>query len=120
MHGPVIWLADWHTAARLSRGGEIAATLMHMAAFANLAGVVSTPVDSYHEATLGDEAIVQFSNPTRMLWQQCVIVSASFMTGLWQTDAIRSRSSWRYPHDAAGQKGGVHLHMCLCCLAMDC
>jgi len=38
---------------------EIAATLSHMAAFANLAGVVGGHLfDAYHNATLGDDALV--------------------------------------------------------------
>ena len=40
---------------------EIAVTLDHMAAFANLAGVVGPHLfDSYYEATLGNDAILNF------------------------------------------------------------
>ena len=67
---------------------EIAATLMHMAAFANLAGVVSSHLfDSYHEATLGDEAIVQFMathNPDALAaMRDCF--RQLYEAGLWQT-----------------------------------
>ena len=67
---------------------EIAATLVHMAAFANLAGVVSSHLfDSYHEATLGDEAIVQFMathNPDALAaMRDCF--RQLYEAGLWQT-----------------------------------
>ena len=42
-------------------GAEIAATLEHMGAFANLAGAVPPQLfDAYHDATLGNEDIVAF------------------------------------------------------------
>ena len=67
---------------------EIAATLMHMAAFANLAGVVGPHLfDSYHDATLGDEAIVQFMathNPDALAaMRDCF--RQLYEAGLWQT-----------------------------------
>ena len=67
---------------------EIAATLMHMAAFANLAGVVGPQLfDSYHDATLGDEAIVQFMathNPDALAaMRDCF--RQLYEAGLWQT-----------------------------------
>ena len=67
---------------------EIAATLVHMAAFANLAGVVSSHLfDSYYEATLGDKAIVQFMatyNPDALAaMRDCF--RQLYEAGLWQT-----------------------------------
>ncbi|WP_370227519.1 cobaltochelatase subunit CobN, partial [Cognatishimia sp.] len=69
-------------------GAEIAATLEHMAAFAHLADAVHPKLfDAYHDATLGDDAIVAFlkeHNP-----QALDAMRARFAelhdAGLWQT-----------------------------------
>ena len=69
-------------------GAEIAATLEHMAAFAHLADAVHPALfDAYHEATLGDEAIVDFlreNNPEALAAMRGRF-AALFEAGLWQT-----------------------------------
>ncbi|MFY0597709.1 MAG: cobaltochelatase subunit CobN [Cognatishimia sp.] len=69
-------------------GAEIAATLEHMAAFAHLADAVHPALfDAYHEATLGDEAIVEFlkeNNPQALAAMQDRF-AALYEAGLWQT-----------------------------------
>ena len=67
---------------------EIAATLTHMAAFANLADVVGSHLfDSYHDATLGDDDILSFMaehNPEALAaMRDCF--QQLFEAGLWQT-----------------------------------
>ena len=67
---------------------EIAATLSHMAAFANLAGVVGGHLfDAYHNATLGDDALVAFmeeANPEALqAMRDCF--QQLYDAGLWQT-----------------------------------
>ena len=67
---------------------EIAATLSHMAAFANLAGVVGGHLfDAYHNATLGDDALVAFmeeANPEALqAMRDCF--RQLYDAGLWQT-----------------------------------
>ncbi len=67
---------------------EIAATLDHMAAFAQLAGVVPSHLfDAYWEATLGDDAVAQFlSEANPGAWQAMQDRFAALMqAGLWQT-----------------------------------
>ena len=69
-------------------GAEIAATLSHMAAFANLAGVVGGHLfDSYHDATLGNEDILAFleeNNPEALAaMRDCF--RQLYEAGLWQT-----------------------------------
>lgn len=69
-------------------GAEIAATLEHMAAFAHLADAVHPALfDAYHEATLGDEAIVEFlkENNPQALTAMRDRFAALFEAGLWQT-----------------------------------
>ena len=67
---------------------EIAATLTHMAAFANLADVVGSHLfDSYHDATLGDDDILSFMaehNPEALAAMQGCFQQL-FEAGLWQT-----------------------------------
>jgi len=82
---------DWLTGMMRHgfRGGaEIAATLEHMAAFAHLADAVHPALfDAYHEATLGDEAIVDFlkeNNPQALAAMQDRF-AALYEAGLWQT-----------------------------------
>ncbi|GAA6179363.1 cobaltochelatase subunit CobN [Shimia sp. NS0008-38b] len=69
-------------------GAEIAATLDHMGAFANLAGAVPPQLfDAYHEATLGDEAIVTFlerQNPQALAAMRDRF-AALHESGLWLT-----------------------------------
>ncbi|SFG84995.1 cobaltochelatase CobN subunit [Palleronia marisminoris] len=69
-------------------GAEIAATLEHMAAFAQLAGVVEPHLfDAYHEATLGDAAVVDFlgrENPGALEAMR-ERFAALHAAGLWQT-----------------------------------
>ncbi|MGC6439059.1 MAG: cobaltochelatase subunit CobN [Candidatus Puniceispirillaceae bacterium] len=67
---------------------EIAATLSHMAAFANLAGVVGSHLfDSYHDATLGNDEIIAFleeNNPEALAaMRDCF--RQLYEAGLWQT-----------------------------------
>ena len=67
---------------------EIAGTLEHLPAVANQTGVESSHLfDSYHEATLGDEAIVQFMathNPDALAaMRDCF--RQLYEAGLWQT-----------------------------------
>lgn len=69
-------------------GAEIAATLDHMASFAHLAGAVAPQLfDAYHDATLGDEAIVAFlerENPQALAaMRDCF--AALHKAGLWDT-----------------------------------
>ena len=67
---------------------EIAATLDHMAAFANLAGAVQSHLfDLYYDATLGDaetEAFLRDANPAahQAMLDQFAALNAA---GLWQT-----------------------------------
>ncbi len=67
---------------------EIAATLEHMAAFANLAGAVAPHLfDLYHEATLGDpevEAFMQDANPEALAAMRDRF-AALLEAGLWRT-----------------------------------
>ncbi|PTV97222.1 cobaltochelatase CobN subunit [Rhodobacter aestuarii] len=69
-------------------GAEIAATLDHMAAFAHLAQVVPAHLfDLYHEATLGDEAVVDFletANPQALAAMRDLFRRLA-EAGLWQT-----------------------------------
>jgi cobaltochelatase CobN len=67
---------------------EISATLVNMAAFANLAGVVGSHLfDSYHEATLGNDDIVNFMskyNPEALAaMRDCF--EQLYNSGLWKT-----------------------------------
>ena len=67
---------------------EIAATLLHMAAFANLANAVGSHLfDSFHDATLGNQEIVCFmqeANPEALkAMQDCF--EKLYKSGLWQT-----------------------------------
>jgi cobaltochelatase CobN len=67
---------------------EISATLDHMAAFANLAGVVAPHLfDAYYDATLGDEAVIDFladANPGALAAMQAQF-AALHRAGLWAT-----------------------------------
>ena len=67
---------------------EIAATLDHMAAFANLAGVVGPHLfDVYYEATLGDESVTAFmadANPGALAAMRAQF-AALHRAGLWST-----------------------------------
>ena len=77
---------------------EIAATLTHMAAFANLAGVVGPHLfDSYHDATLGDEDILSFMaehNPEALAaMRDCF--QQLLDAGLWQTRRNSVRNTFR-------------------------
>ena len=67
---------------------EIAATLDHMAAFANLARVVGPHLfDAYHDATLGDpetDAFLREANPEAYA-AMCDRFRALLDAGLWQT-----------------------------------
>lgn len=69
-------------------GAEIAATLDHMAAFANLAQVVGPHLfDLYYEATLGDEAVCAFledANPQALAAMQSRFADL-LVSGLWET-----------------------------------
>ena len=81
-------------------GAEIAATLLHMAAFANLADVVGPHLfDSYHDATLGNDEIVDFmqeANPEALeAMRDCF--KQLHDAGLWQT----RRNSIRADFEAA-------------------
>ena len=75
---------------------EIAATLDHMAAFANLAGAVRPALfDLFYDATLGDEqvdAFLQSANPGAHDAMRAQF-SALDAAGLWQTrrNSIRAR-----------------------------
>ena len=67
---------------------EISATLVHMAAFANLADVVGSHLfDSYHDATLGNDDIVDFMseyNPEALAaMRDCF--EQLYHSGLWKT-----------------------------------
>ncbi|WP_375263603.1 cobaltochelatase subunit CobN, partial [Palleronia sp.] len=69
-------------------GAEIAATLEHMAAFAQLAGVVEPHLfDAYHEATLGAPEVVDFLNRENpgALEAMRERFAALHAAGLWQT-----------------------------------
>ncbi|SHH61225.1 cobaltochelatase subunit CobN [Cognatishimia maritima] len=69
-------------------GAEIAATLEHMAAFAHLADAVHPALfDAYHEATLGNDAIVAFlsENNPQALAAMRDRFAALYDAGLWQT-----------------------------------
>ncbi|MEE2945881.1 MAG: cobaltochelatase subunit CobN [Pseudomonadota bacterium] len=69
-------------------GAEIAATLEHLAAFAHLADAVHPALfDAYHEATLGNEAIVDFlaENNPQALAAMRDRFAALHEAGLWQT-----------------------------------
>ncbi|MGY3439998.1 cobaltochelatase subunit CobN [Marinovum sp. KMM 9879] len=75
---------------------EIAATLEHMAQFAQLAGVVGPHLfDLYHDATLGDEATQKFlqeANPQAFeAMRDCF--SALLEAGLWNTRRNSVRAS---------------------------
>ena len=67
---------------------EIAATLDHMAAFANLAGVVGPHLfDAYYDATLGDVAVTDFlaeANPGALAAMQAQFAALQ-RAGLWVT-----------------------------------
>ncbi len=67
---------------------EIAATLDHMAAFANLAGVVGPHLfDAYYDATLGEASVVAFledANPGALAAMQAQF-AALHRAGLWAT-----------------------------------
>lgn len=69
-------------------GAEIAATLDHMAAFANLAGVVGGHLfDAYYDATLGDEAVRDFlteANPQALAAMEAQFAEL-LKSGLWET-----------------------------------
>lgn len=69
-------------------GAEIAATLDHMGAFANLAGAVPPQLfDAYHDATLGNEKIVAFlerENPQALAAMRDRF-AALHDAGLWVT-----------------------------------
>ncbi|MBO9479021.1 cobaltochelatase subunit CobN [Shimia sp. R11_0] len=69
-------------------GAEIAATLDHMGAFANLAGAVPPQLfDAYHDATLGNEDIVAFlerENPQALAAMRDRF-AALHAAGLWVT-----------------------------------
>ncbi|MDA5556352.1 cobaltochelatase subunit CobN [Shimia sp. MMG029] len=69
-------------------GAEIAATLEHMAAFANLAGAVPPQLfDAYHDATLGDDGVVDFlqkENPQALVAMRDRF-AALYEAGLWVT-----------------------------------
>ncbi|TCL10190.1 cobaltochelatase CobN subunit [Shimia isoporae] len=81
------WLAGMMR-HRFRGGAEIAATLDHMAAFANLAGAVPPQLfDAYHDATLGSAEIVAFlerENP-RALAAMRDRFAALHEAGLWIT-----------------------------------
>ena len=67
---------------------EISATLIHMAAFANLADVVGSHLfDSYHDATIGKDDIVKFMsehNPEALAaMRDCF--EQLYNSGLWKT-----------------------------------
>ena len=67
---------------------EISATLVHMAAFANLADVVGSHLfDSYHDATIGNDDIVKFMsehNPEALTaMRDCF--EQLYHSGLWKT-----------------------------------
>ena len=66
----------------------MSATLAHMAAFANLADVVGSHLfDSYHDATLGNDDIVNFmseNNPAALAaMRDCF--EQLYKSGLWKT-----------------------------------
>ena len=67
---------------------EISATLVHMAAFANLADVVGSHLfDSYHDATLGNDDIVDFMseyNPEALAAMRGCFEQL-YHSGLWKT-----------------------------------
>ena len=67
---------------------EIAATLDHMAGFANLAGAVQPHLfDLYHDATLGDADVAAFlrdANPGAYAAMQAQFAALA-AAGLWQT-----------------------------------
>jgi cobaltochelatase CobN len=69
-------------------GAEIAATLDHMGAFANLAGAVPPQLfDAYHDATLGNAEIVVFleqQNPQALAAMRDRF-AALYEAGLWVT-----------------------------------
>ncbi|GAA6206893.1 cobaltochelatase subunit CobN [Cognatishimia sp. WU-CL00825] len=69
-------------------GAEIAATLEHMAAFAHLADAVHPALfDAYHEATLGQDAVVAFlehENPQALAAMRDRFAELH-AAGLWQT-----------------------------------
>ena len=69
-------------------GAEIAATLDHMAAFANLAAAVAPHLfDLYHDATLGSDevrAFLQRENPDALAAMQAQF-RALYHAGLWHT-----------------------------------
>jgi len=74
---------------------EIAATLDHMAAFANLAGVVGPHLfDAFYDATLATPEVVDFlhsENPEALAAMQAQF-AALLASGLWPTrrNAIRA------------------------------
>uniref|UniRef100_UPI0025D9F583 cobaltochelatase subunit CobN n=1 Tax=uncultured Shimia sp. TaxID=573152 RepID=UPI0025D9F583 len=69
-------------------GAEIAATLDHMGAFANLAGAVPPQLfDAYHDATLGNDEIIAFlerENPQALAAMRDRF-AALHVAGLWVT-----------------------------------
>ncbi|WP_124110760.1 cobaltochelatase subunit CobN [Palleronia sp. THAF1] len=69
-------------------GAEIAATLEHMAAFAQLADAVASHLfDAYHDATLGQEVVVDFLQDENPQALQALRdrFAALHDAGLWQT-----------------------------------
>ncbi|MDG2259671.1 MAG: cobaltochelatase subunit CobN [Paracoccaceae bacterium] len=67
---------------------EIAATLDHLGAFANLAGVVGPHLfDAYHDATLGNAEVVAFMQDTNPKALQAMKdrFNALHSSGLWET-----------------------------------
>ena len=69
-------------------GAEIAATLEHMAAFAQLAGAVAPHLfDAYYEATLGDDAVTELlaANNAEALAAMRDRFAALRDAGLWET-----------------------------------
>lgn len=81
------WLAGMMRHA-FRGGAEIAATLDHMAAFANLAGVVPPQLfDAYHDATLGNAEVTAFleqENPQALAAMRDRF-AALHAAGLWVT-----------------------------------
>ena len=82
---------DWIAGMRdhgFRGAAEIAATLDHMASFANLAGVVGDHLfDLYHDATLGDaetSAFLERENPQAFQAMQDTFAALA-AAGLWQT-----------------------------------
>ncbi|MDE0696392.1 MAG: cobaltochelatase subunit CobN [Boseongicola sp.] len=81
------WLAGM-TRHGFQGAAEIAATLDHMAAFANLANVVDSRLfDAYYDATLGDASVTEFmltANPEALSAMRKRF-NALHRSGLWRT-----------------------------------